>query len=68
MVLHYKYTELSNRYMVKKVLLVFEIIVLYSSQESPGFYVDLTIKRLNFYTALAYCLQSLALDVPRYYR
>ena len=31
MLLHYKYTTLSNCYMIKKVLLVFEIIVLYSS-------------------------------------
>ena len=31
MLLHYKYTTLSKCYMIKKVLLVLEIIVLYSS-------------------------------------
>ena len=31
MLLHYKYTALSNCYMIKKVLLVLEIIALYSS-------------------------------------
>ena len=31
MLLHYKYTTLSNCYIIKKVLLVLEIIVLYSS-------------------------------------
>ena len=31
MLLHYKYTTLSNCYMIKKVLLISKIIVLYSS-------------------------------------
>ena len=31
MLLHYKYTTLSNCYMIKKVLLVLEIIVFYTS-------------------------------------
>ena len=31
MLLHYKYSALSNFYMIKKVLLILKIIVLYSS-------------------------------------
>ena len=31
MLLHYKYSTLSNFYMIKKVLLILKIIVLYSS-------------------------------------
>ena len=36
-VLYYKYTILSNNYMLKKVPLVVELIVFYSSLESPEF-------------------------------
>lgn len=52
MLLDYKYGILSNYYMIKKVLLVLEIMVLSSSQKIPGCYVDLMIERFNFHTAL----------------
>ena len=37
MLLYYKYKTLSNCYMIKKMLLVLEIIALYSTQKVPGF-------------------------------